>query len=411
MHDESTLGSTRTRLVWTLFSGVAIGRIGFIMAITVATLAAGEMAATKWTGAPPALGTLGVAAGASLFTKLSERFGRTRSFTAGYVTSGFGTALAALAVVLGSFTVLLVGMFLLGLGQAISHLARYAAADLRTQDRRASAISQLVWAGTIGSVLGPLALEPTGDIAVQQGFSDLVGPYLAASLLFGIAALVFAVFLRPDPLRVAVDLTPVDQPELPGRTPRLLFRMPTVKLALTSMAMGQLIMVLVMTMTPLHLRNAGESLSEIGYVMTAHTLGMFAIAPLTGWLINRFGAVSTILAGTMILIAACLSAIAGAQASSPMVLIGALFLLGAGWNFSFVAGSTHLLTGLTLAERLHIQGPADTLTWTAGGFASLASGIIVGASSYVMLSMLGTGLSIIPLLALFRWRRAVAVVA
>lgn len=397
---------TRTRLVWTLFAGVAVGRTGFIMAVTVATLAAGDMAATRWTGVPPAIGTLGVAVGATVFTKLSERLGRTRSFTGGYLVAGAGTAISASSVAVGSFPLLLVGMFALGLGQATSHLARYAAADLRAQKRRAAAISQLVWAGTIGSILGPLALQPAGDLAVARGFGDLVGPYAAATMLFFLGAAVFASLLRPDPLGLAFDqIDPSESSSGKERTRRELFATPTVKLALTSMALGQLVMVLVMTMTPLHLRDAGEGLSEIGYVMTAHTLGMFAIAPITGWLITRVGAFRVIFAGSIILIAACGLAITGADASSTVILTGALFFLGVGWNFCFVAGSTHLLTGLALAERLSIQGTADTVTWVGGGLANLASGLIVGLSSYAALGTLGVGLSVIPLFALARWRR------
>ena len=407
MQTSVSIERTRTRLVWAMFSGVAIGRTGFIMAVTVATLAAGEMAATRWTGLPAALGTIGVAAGATVFTRLSERLGRKESFTIGYATAASGTAVSALAVIVESFPLLLLGMFSLGLGQATSHLARYAAADLRSSDRRASAISLIVWAGTIGSVLGPLALEPAGDLAVARGLHDLVGPYAAATLLFGLGALAFAALLRPDPLELAVaDPTPTGDVDLGAERSRAaLFSLPSVKLALTAMALGQLVMVLVMTMTPLHLRNAGESLREIGYVMTAHTLGMFAVAPLTGWLVSRFGALATIVAGSVTLVAACALAIVGAGDTPPAVLIVALFLLGMGWTFCFVAGSTHLLTGLTLAERLHIQGPADTLTWVAGGAANLASGLIVSFSSYAVLSMLGVGLSVIPLVALARWRR------
>lgn len=404
--------STQTRLVWTFFWVVAIGQTGYILAATVSSLAGGELASTRWSGLPSAFGTAGIALGALLFTWVAGRFGRTVSFTAGYLTAAIGAGVAGYSITQRSFPMLLLGAVILGLGQSCSSLARYAAADLRSGGRRATTIGLLVWAGTIGAVLGPRALAPAGETAVALGFEDLVGPYFGAATLFAIGAIIFAVLLRPDPSKLAfTDDTLHFEASGPVRTRSELLATSQTRLALVSMALGQVIMVIVMTQTPLHLRRIGEGLGVIGNVMTAHTLGMFAIAPLTGWLVKTFGTRRMIGLGAVVLVGACGLSFVGADPSRTTLLLPGLLLLGIGWNFTFVAGSTHLMTDLAFQERLSIQGIGDTLTWVAGGTASVVSGFVVSGTSYSSLSLIGAVLSLIPLAALVLWRRPVLVAA
>ncbi len=398
--------STQTRLVWTFFWVVAVGQTAYIMAATVSSLAGGELASVRWSGLPSAFGTAGLAAGALVFTWVATRFGRTFSFTSGYLTAAIGAGLAGYSIVQRSFPLLLLGMVILGLGQSTSHLARYAAADLRTSGRRATTIGMLVWAGTIGAVLGPRALNPAGNLALSLGFEDLVGPYLTGAALFGLGAIIFGVLLRPDPATLAFDdieNTLLDS-NRPARSRAALLATGQTRLALVSMALGQGIMVFVMVQTPLHLRRIGEGLDVIGEVMTAHTLGMFAIAPLTGYLVKRLGSRSMIGIGSLVLIGACGLSFIGANPEQTGLLLPGLLLLGIGWNFSFVAGSTHLMTDLTFQERTNIQGIGDTLTWVVGGTASIASGFVVSGTSYSSLSLIGAALAVIPIAALAIWR-------
>lgn len=406
MRTASSDRQVQTRLVWTFFWVVAIGQTGYILAVTVSSLAGGELASTRWSGLPSAFGTAGIALGALVFTWVAGRFGRTVSFSSGYATAAVGAGLAAYAMLQKSFVLLLVGMVILGLGQSTSNLARYAAADLRAGDRRATTIGLLVWAGTIGAVLGPKALAPTGEAAMALGLTDLVGPYLGGAAIFAIGAVIFFAMLRPDPAKLAVpDDTPHDELGAVSRSRNELLSTGQTRLALVSMALGQGVMVLVMTQTPLHLRHIGEGLGMIGSVMTAHTLGMFAIAPLTGLLVKHLGTRRMIALGAGVLIAACGLSFVGANPDRTTLLLPGLLLLGVGWNFTFVAGSTHLMTDLTFKERLNIQGIGDTLTWVAGGTASIVSGFVVSGTSYTSLSLIGAGLALVPLAALMMIRR------
>jgi len=400
----------RTRLVRTLFAGVAVGRIAFIMAITIGTLAAEDLTGSeRWAGAPSAITTLGTAVGATALGALALRMGRTNAFSMGYATSAIGAAMAAGAIAWGSFVLLLAGSFLVGLGQATSHLARYAAADLRDAHRRASAISFIVWAGTIGSVVGPTLLDPLGSVADARGLPELVGPYAGAAALFAIAVILFFVALRPEPLTVSVmDAGDEQAHARPRRSTGELLGLSTVRFALMAMVVGQVVMVAVMTVTPLHIRHAGQALTSVGIVITAHTLGMFAFAPLTGWLVSRFGTVRMVIVGAGLLIASCLASALAAGDQTTLLVIS-LFGLGLGWNMGFVAGSTHLLTNLSLSERLHIQGVTDTFVWVSAGVASLSSGVLVEAFSYGTASYIGAALAFIPLAAALAARRAVSV--
>lgn len=404
-HIEAT-DRTRTRLVWTFFLAVAIGQTGYLLAVTISSLAGGELASTSLSGLPSALGTVGIATGAIVFTWVAKRFGRTLSFTSGFGLAAFGATICAAAIVRGSFALLLGGMLVLGLGQSNVNLARYAAADLRPATQRAKTIGLLVWAGTIGAVLGPRSLKPAGDAAIALGYEDLVGPYLGGALLFIVGAAIFGAFLRPDPVKLAIAET--DQELAAAGTERsrsLLLSLNQTKLALVAMGLSQAVMALVMVQTPLHLREIGEGLDVIGNVMTAHTLGMFAIAPVTGYLVARLGSRHMIAIGSGVLILSCFMAFFGADPQRTSWLLPALLLLGVGWNFCFVAGSTLLMDGLAFQERLNVQGVGDAMTRMAGGIASVVSGVVVAATSYSSLSMIGGVMSLIPLAALIAWGR------
>jgi MFS family permease len=169
------------------------------------------------------------------------------------------------------------------------------------------------------------------------------------------------------------------------------------------MLTSQLVMVLVMTMTPLHIEVAGGTLGIIGWVMMAHTLGMFALSPITGRLVDRLGPRRMIIVGVSVLAFACGFAATAADAETPILLVS-LFLLGLGWNFGFVAGSAELQVGLGIGERVRLQGVADAITWISGGVGALSSGFILGAFSYPVLAIIGLVLTGIPIRFLLRTR-------
>jgi MFS family permease len=177
-----------------------------------------------------------------------------------------------------------------------------------------------------------------------------------------------------------------------------------------ALLIGQVVMVLIMTMTPVYIRRAGEGLGIVGLVISAHTLGMFAVSPVTGLLADRLGRVPVMLAGQAIL---AMSAVMAATAAGDdrALLVVSLFLLGLGWNFGFVAGSAYLTEGVPAAARIPLQGVADAVVWTSGAAASLSSGFLLELSGYPALSIIGAALVAIPVLAYLRLRPTVQPIA
>jgi predicted MFS family arabinose efflux permease len=289
---------------------------------------------------------------------------------------------------------MIVSIFIFGAGYSSSRLSRYAAADLYPADRRSSAIGWNVWAATIGSVVGPLLLETTRRAGEAAGFSGIVGPFVLAAVTFGVAGL--AVWLL---------YSPVDHAELqaaPGQEARTSPAM--ARLAVVSLVIGQVVMVLVMTMTPIHIRHGGGTLDWVGVVFASHTFGMFAFSPIAGILSDRMGRVPMIVAASGLLAAAGLLSATSAVGSWYLAL--ALFLLGLGWCFSFVAASALLTESVPASRRLRVQGVADSLIWGSAAVAGLSSGVLLAAVGYPTLGYSGAVLALTPLLFLRRARLA-----
>jgi MFS family permease len=378
-----------------LFSGVAISRTGYIVAITMTTLVAKDMlGSATLAGLPGAISVLGTALGGNRLSALMDRIGRRRGLSVGYGILAVGAVGAAIATALGSFPLLVIAMAVFGTGASADNLARYAAADVYPAHRRGSAIAFVVWAGTIGSVAGPSLLDPSEALGRALGIDPLAGAYVLAGFAAAIALGVVSVMLRPDPLEFADRGDPT---EAVTRAPLS----PLVWTALVVLAVGHVVMVLIMVMTPIHLRDNGHGLGTVGLIISAHTLGMFALSPLTGMVADRIGRLPVILAGHMLLAVAALLA-AAADESATGLLALALFLLGLGWNFSFVAGSALLTEGANPAVRVRRQGLGDAIVWTSAAIAGLGSGFLLTASSYAVLSIVAASFTVLPVVLVLR---------
>ena len=400
----------RRRTVGSLVAGVALGSTGHIAAVTVATIVATHIAGgtTALSGAPTATVVLGAAAGASSLSWLMVRRGRRVGLAAGYVVSVIGALIATVAVITSSLPILLVGTVLIGFGNSSNQLSRYVAADLATPDRRASAIGLVVWGATIGAVAGPNLAAPAGRVALALGLPELAGPYLVPIVFVGAAALLSFALLRPDPYELADASSRHDDGADRSVAVSLasVLDRPSVPVAMVALVAGQFVMVLIMTMTPLHMAEHGHDLAAVGIVISGHTFGMFGLSPISGRLTDRFGSVPVILAGlAVVALASVLAAIA--PPSGGAVLFVALFLLGYGWNLGYVAGSALLTHGLSLSERTRIQGLTDTLIWSSAAVASLGSGFVLAYAGYAILGLMGAGLVLVPMLLVAARRSAV----
>jgi MFS family permease len=405
------LDRTRRRLTAVLFGAVGLGTTGYIAAVTVTGLATRAITGSATlAGVPGALAVAGTALGTTVLSSTVARHGRRPALGGGYAIGAAGAAVAALGVMASSLPWLLVGMAVLGFGQASAQLARYAAGDMAVAERRGTAVSLVVWAGTVGAVAGPALLDPAGTWAVAWGRSEYLGDYGVTMVTMAAASALYLVALRPDPLTLATS----DGDQTDPATGRVgaLFRLPRVQVALVSMVAGQVVMVLIMTGTPLHIEDTGGGLEIVGLVISAHTLGMFALSPLTGRLVDLAGPIRMLVVGAVTLgVAALMSATAPPAATG--WLTAGLFLLGVGWNIGFVAGSAALAAGVPMALRPGLQGRVDSVVWLASGVASASAGVVLDATGYAMLSILGLALLAGPaaMLAVNGRRAAAAAVA
>jgi MFS family permease len=398
----------RRRTVWSLVAGVALGSTGHIAAVTVATIVAQDISgSTAWSGAPGATVVMGAALGAVVLSWIMVRAGRRAGLTAGYAIGVLGALVATAGVIWVSLPVLLVGTVLIGFGNSSNQLSRYVAADLYPAARRASALGTVVWGATVGAVVGPNLAAPASAFAEMIGLPPLTGPYLVPILFVGLATILTFVALRPDPYALADhSATPTGVERTTAASLRSVLRRPNVPVAIIALVTVQVVMVLIMTMTPLHMTAHDHDLAAVGLVISGHTFGMFGLSPISGRLTDRYGSVAVILAGLGVsAFASILAAIAPPDGG--VILFVALFLLGYGWNLGYVAGSSLLTRDLSLAERTRLQGLTDGLIWSSAAAASLGSGVVVAAASYAALGLLGAALVIVPTLLVIARRDAV----
>ncbi len=407
--DPESLARLRLRMTWTLFAISALGSTGYIAAITVGTLVAADIHGDATLGGvPTAAATIGTAAAATLISGLMLRVGRRRGLLLGLGIGLVGGVAAVGAVIADSIVLLLIASALTGFANGVGNLGRYIAADLVPPARRASAIGMVVWGATLGAVSGPNLVDPAADLAAFVGVPALAGAYILTVGFLALAMLLGFFLLRPEPYELADPSALEHHGDRPSASLGGLLVQPAVLVALVTLVAGQVVMVLIMTMTPIHLTDHGHGLATVGFVLSAHTFGMFALSPISGRLTDRFGSAVVIAGGLGVLaIAALLAALAPADGG--LILTLALFLLGWGWNLGFVAGSTLLTRGLALGERTRIQGLADGMIWSSAALASLSSGVVVAGASYTALGFLAIGLLVVPSVLLLARRTAVRV--
>jgi len=385
------------RTLRTLMGGLIPAGAGMSGAYSAAAILGEELSGSATLGGLAAAGmTAGSAVAAIPLARLMAAQGRRPGIAVGYLLGMGGATACVLAAISGWYLLLVPGMAGIGIGQAASLAARFAAADMAQEAGRA--IGTLVWASTVGSVLGPmLGFGPAKSAARFVGLPELAGPYLLSVCLFAAAAFVVLRYLRPDPLVMSGGVgREIERPRLRSFV-RPLATTPGGRLAVGSMVAGHVVMVGVMTMTPLHLRSGGHALEVVGFVISLHIIGMYAFSPLVGMAADRLGT-RTVIATGGVLLALGAALASGAEATDSRGVYLGLFLIGLGWSCGLVAGSTLLVRTFDGPHRVGIQGLADLCMTTAGGLAGIGSGFMVAVTGYQNLARLGVLVGLLPTL-------------
>ncbi|HEY5982221.1 MAG TPA: MFS transporter [Anaerolineales bacterium] len=401
-----------------LFAEQGLASAAFIAASTLNGIVAADLAGSSgWAGVPAATYLLAGALAAFGWGILNDTMGRRRALVLGLAIGAVGSAVAFFAISARSFGIFLGGMLLMGIANSAVQLARFIAAEVNLPAARGRAISLVVLGGTVGSVVGPLVAGPAGAYFKAFAGSELAGAYAISSLLFVLGALAIFLGLTPDPRKIGQALTasiaadallsgqvPVERAK-EARTAREIFAQPESVVALTSMLVGQLVMVMVMVITSLHMKDHQHALHDISIVIASHTFGMYVFSVFSGQLADRWGRKPVIIVGAATLVLACVAA----TLSPDVVPLGvALFFLGLGWNFCYVGGSTLLADQLTPRERARTQGLNDLMVGLASATGSLSSGLIFSALGYSVMAYVSAGLALVPLLvASMLYRRPV----
>jgi MFS family permease len=388
-NQQPDLQAIQRKTVRVLTAGQVFSGFGLGSTLSIGSLLALELSGTTaWAGAAATFSTLGAAAWAIPLARRANARGRRVALATGAAIAITGASLIITATALKFFPLLLVALFLLGAGSATGLQARFAATDLPANKSTARDLSIVVWATTVGAVVGPNLFGPGEILGAWLGLPEMTGPFFITILSQITATCIFWFGLRPDPLLTAQKLgdAKAAKPKLSiGTAIQTLREHPVAAYAVATIALSHMVMVSVMSMTPAHLEQHGASLAVVGFTISIHIGGMYAFSPIFGWLADKFGKIKTVLLGQTIYVAALLFAGIGME-NEQSVLLG-LFLLGLGWSASTVSASALLSSSLPAEQKTNVQGMSDSLMNLSGALGGAVAGSIMAALMFVGLNL------------------------
>ncbi|WP_060654555.1 MFS transporter [Rhodococcus pyridinivorans] len=348
---------------------------------------------------------------------LAARTGRRRALTLGFGIGTLGASVVLVAVATELLPLFMLGMMLCGSATAAGLQARYAAVDVAGPSATGRAMSLVVWATTIGSVLGPNFTGPGAHLGEALGMHPLAGPYLISMTAFALAALVASTLATPprasttQPNRTTrsdgtdvgaaiTDTTTAAPPPL-GLTAALRFvaARPVPLFAIVTIVTGQMMMTNVMVMTPVHMHHQQFDLGAIGVVVSIHIAGMYALSPIFGWMSDRWGPGTVIASGVVVFIATITLGVVDALApvSSMPLLTTALLLLGVGWSMFLIGGSALLTASVPPHAKVTLQGASDSAMNLGGALMAAMAGTVLAMGGFLWINLMATAVLLITL--------------
>lgn len=374
-----------------------LGGAGLAAGVTVGALLAEDMLGTDaYAGIPTAILTFGSALAAFLVGKYSQQFGRRLGLSIGFMLGGIGAIGVIMAAMMNSVILLFGSLFLYGAGSATNLQARYAGTDLAKEEQRATAVSIAMVFTTFGAVVGPNVVDLMGEYAESIGVPYLAGPFILGAAAYILAGITLFILLRPDPLIIANEIHQLNHvDELNEEILDLEVENKKGVIAGASiMIISKIVMVAIMTMTPVHMMHHGHGMDAVGFVIAIHVASMYLPSLVTGALIDKLGRnVMTLVSGIILLLSALLAAFS--TGDSMIIMVLSLSLLGLGWNIGFISGTSIIIDATTMDSRANTQGKVDVFIALSGATSGVMSGVIVAGTSFATLSFIGGAISLL----------------
>jgi MFS family permease len=387
-HDLEVL-QRRVRRI--LILGQVMAGLGMGATLSMGAILASRLSGSEaWSGMAATMSTLGAALAAVPLARLAGRSGRRISLFTGALLAASGAIITIVSTMVAFFPLLLVGLALIGVGTAVNLQSRFAATDIANDRTRSRDLSLVVWATTVGAVSGPNLITPGEAVGSFLGLPELAGPFVFTLAAQTLAAVVYFVGLRPDPLLLARELARDPNSAGAKSLGPSVDNVVVARTAIISIALSHATMVAVMAMTPVHLVNHGASLAIVGFTISLHIAGMYALAPVFGMLSDRIGRIPTILVGQVILLASLL--FTGFGSENELAVVIGLVLLGLGWSAATVAGSTLLSESTIIEKRAARQGISDLVMSGSGAAGGALAGVVLAFLGYNGLSFVALAL-------------------
>ncbi len=374
--------------------GVARSLLGLFLAQATSTgaittsVALSSILVTRITGSaafsglPATLNMVAASGSAFVAGMAMARFGRKAGLFGGYLLGACGAAIGCLFALAGSLPGFLLGSVLVGAAQAVILQGRYAAADLVPAPARGRVVGTILFGSVIGALLAALLTPWLQGVSNSLRVPAIELGWAQSAVLLAVGAtLILTLFRNPGARQGAVRAGRLDMATFLSTAAR-----PEIRLGIVNLVLGQSVMVMLMNLFPIHAIHHGLGLSTISGIITAHVAGMFALAWLSGGLVDRFGPWTISASGGALLLS---GAVASAASTSAIGLGVALYLIGLGWNLCFVAGSGLLAKNVDASIRTRFQGATDVLVWLCAGGSTLGGGYLVGLYDYPAVGVLG----------------------
>ncbi len=388
---ERDLEVLQQRVRRILITGQVMAGLGMGATLSMGAILASRLSGSEaWSGMAATMSTLGAALAAVPLARLAGRSGRRISLFTGALLAASGAIVTIVSTMVAFFPLLLVGLALIGVGTAVNLQSRFAATDIANDRTRSRDLSLVVWATTVGAVSGPNLITPGEALGSFLGLPELAGPFVFTLAAQTLAAVVYFVGLRPDPLLLARELARDPNGAGAKSLGPSVDNVVVARTAIISIALSHATMVAVMAMTPVHLVHHGASLAIVGFTISLHIAGMYALAPVFGILSDRIGRIPTILVGQVILLASLL--FTGFGSENELAVVIGLVLLGLGWSAATVAGSTLLSESTIIEKRAARQGVSDLVMSGAGAAGGALAGVVLAFLGYNGLSFVALAL-------------------